>query len=215
MTNIFISILLTSIFASCLNNENQPRADTLVFKNQEKNMDLDMDFLDAYKLTLGKTFLYGNYENFINDIGIPSKVTITKTEFAINSKADLEKVVATAKDPNIVTLHYPWIDMWYGYDNYIIPSTIDFRKTDKGVTYGETTFNKAYTIEQFKKQFPKSANPTFKLPQSLFEIATKEKGANFEHYMLMRKSKDDPSATPMIEFTFDNGKLIFILFANF
>ncbi len=70
-------------------------------------------------------------------------------------------------------------------------------------------------IQQFKKQFPKSANPSFALPQSLFEIATKEKGANFQHVMLMRKSKDDPNATPMIEFTFDNGRLIFILFANF
>jgi hypothetical protein len=178
-------------------------------------MDLDMDFLDAYKLIIGKTFLYGNYENFIANIGIPSKVTITKTDFTINSKADLDKVIATAKNPNIVTLHYPGINMWFAYDNSIIPSTIDFRKTDKSVSYGETTFDKAYTLEQFKKQFPKSANPSFTLPQSLFEITTNEKGANFQHYMLMRKSKDDPNATPMIEFTFDNGNLIFILFANF
>jgi hypothetical protein len=206
---------LTSIFSSCANHDNQPHPDTSIYKNEEKTMDLDMDFLDAYKLTIDKTYLYGNYEKFIKDIGIPSKVTITKTEFPINSKADLDKVVATAKDPNIVTLHYPGIDMWYGYDNYIIPSTIDFRKTDKSLTYGETMFDKNYTVEQFKKQFPKSANPSFKLPQSLFEIETKEKGANFEHYMLMRKSKDDPNATPMIEFTFDNGNLIFILFANF
>jgi hypothetical protein len=178
-------------------------------------MDLDMDFLDAYKLTIGETYLYDNYENFIKDIGLPSKVTVTKTEFAINSKVDLDKVVANAKDPNIVTLHYPGIDMWFSYDNYIIPSTIDFRKTEKSVTYGETMFDRNYTIEQFKKQFPKSTNSSFKLPQSLFEIATKEKGANFQHYRLMRKSKDDPNATPMIEFTFDNGNLIFILFANF
>jgi hypothetical protein len=33
--------------------------------------------------------------------------------------------------------------------------------------------------------------------------------------MLIRKSKDDPNATPMVEFTFENDKLIFILFANF
>ena len=178
-------------------------------------MDIEMDFLDAYKLTIGKTFLYGNYENFITDMGVPSKVTITKTDFNINSKADLDKVVATAKDPNIVTLHYQGIDMWFTYDNSIVPSTIDFRKTDKSVTYGQTTFDKTYSIEKFKKEFTKSANPSFKMPQSLFEITTKEKGENFEHYMLMRKSKDDPNATPMIEFTFDNGKLIFILFANF
>ena len=215
MTNYFFSILLTTIFSSCVNNDNRPLVDVSNNNNQEKPMDLDMDFLNAYKLTIGKTFLYGNYENFIIDIGLPSKVTITKTDFAINSKADLDKVVATAKDPNIVTLHYIGIDMWFTYDNNIVPSTIDFRKTDKSITYDETTFDNTYTLEQFKKQFPKSAKPSFALPQSLFEITTNEKGANFEHYMLVRKSKDDPNATPLIEFTFDNGKLIFILFANF
>lgn len=174
-----------------------------------------MDFIYAYKLTIGKTSLYGDYDKFINDMGIPSKVTIVKADFEIKSKADLDKVIARAKDPDIVTFHYPGIDMWFGYDNYIIPSTIDFRKTDKSVTYGQTTFDTTYSIEQFKKQFPNSANPSFILPQSLFEIMTKEKGANFKHYMLMRKSKDDPNATPMVEFTFDNDKLIFILFANF
>jgi hypothetical protein len=215
MTNFFLSILWTTIFSSCTNHGNQTHGDTLSYNPQEKNMDLDMDLIDAYKLTIGKTFLYGNYDSFINDMGIPSKVTITKTEFETKSKAELDKVIATAKEPNIVTLHYPGIEMWFGYDNYIIPSTIDFRITDKSITYGQITFDTTYSIEQFKKQFPKSANPSFKLPQSLFEIMTKEKGGNFEHYMLMRKSKDDPNATPLIEFTFDNGKLIFILFANF
>lgn len=114
-----------------------------------------------------------------------------------------------------MTLHYPGIDMWFTYDNSIVPSTIDFCKTDKSVTYGQTKFDATYSIEQFKNEFPKSANPFFKLSQSLFEMTTKEKGANYEHYMLISKSKDDPNATPMIEFTFDNGKLIFILFANF
>ncbi len=215
MTNFFLSILLTTTFSACANHDNQPQVDTSTYTTQEKNMDLDMDFLDAYKLAIGKTFLYGNYENFITNMGIPSKVTITKTDFVITTKAELDKVVATAKDPNIVTLHYPGIDMWFTYDNSIVPSTIDFRKTDKSVTYGQTTFDTTYSIEQFKKEFPKSANTSFKLPQSLFEIMTKEKGANFENYLLMRKSKDDPNATPMIEFTFENGKLVFILFANF
>jgi len=216
MTSIFFSIIiLTGIFSSCIDNVRHNSTDTLSYNHQEKTMDLDMDFLDAYKLTIGKTFLYGNYENFISDMGIPRKVTITKTNFAINSKTDLDKVVATAKDPNIVTLHYPGIDMWFTYDNSIVPSTIDFRKTNKSVTYGQTTFDTTYSTEQFKKEFPKSANPSFTLPQSLFEIETNEKGANFKHYMLIRKSKDDPNVTPMIEFTFDNGKLIFIFFANF
>ena len=214
MTNILFSFLLTSIFSSCVNNDTHNTADTFSNKYQEKTMDLGMDFLDAYKLTIGKTFLYGNYENFITDMGIPGKVTITKTDFDIHSKAGLDKVVATAKDPSIVILHYPGIDMWFTYNNSIIPFTIDFRKTDKSVTYGQTTFDTTYSIEQFKKEFPKSANPSFILPQSLFEITTDEKGSNFKQYMLIRKTKDDPNATPLIEFTFDNGRLIFIYFAN-
>ncbi len=206
---------MTTIFSACANHDNQTHVDTLSYAPQEKNMVLDMDIIDAYKLKINTTFLYGNYDSFINDMGIPNKVTITKTDFEIKSKADLEKVIATAKDPNIVILHYPGIDMWFGYDNYIIPSTIDFRKTEKSITYGETKFDTNYSLEQFKKQFPKSANQSFHFPQSLFEISTKEKGANYEHFMLIRKSKDDPNTTPMIEFTFDKGKLIFILFSNF
>jgi hypothetical protein len=214
MINIFWSIFLTTIFPASANKDNKTLVDILSYNHQEKNMDLGMDFLDVYKLTIGKTLLYGNYENFITDMGIPAKVTITKTDFDIHSKAELDKVVATAKDPNIVTLHYPGIDMMFTYENSIVPFTIDFRKTGKSILYGETTFDNTYTFEQFKKQFRKSANPSFILPQSLFEIATEETGVNFKHYMLVRKSKDDPNATPLIEFAFDNGKLIFVYFAN-
>jgi hypothetical protein len=92
---------------------------------------------------------------------------------------------------------------------------LNFRKTDKSITYGTTSFARTYTIDQFKKQFPNSAKTSFALPQSLFETMTHEKGSNFEHFLLMRKSKDDPNATPMIEFTFDKGKLIYIFFVNF
>lgn len=215
MTNIFFSILLAAIFSSYANQDKYPNIDISSNNDQTKNMDFDMDTLDVYKLKIGKTFLYSNYESFISNMGIPNKMTITKTNYDISSKADLDKVISTAKDPDIVTLHYPGIDMWYDYDNYIIPSTIDFRKTDKSVTYGLTIFDRTYSIEQFKKEFPKSANLSFTLPQSLFEIETQEKSTNYKHYMVVRKSKDDPNAMPMIEFTFNNGKLIFILFANF
>ena len=215
MVNIFFLILFSSIFISCVNNDNRNHIDATSNNNQEINMDLEMDFLDAYKLTIGKTFLYGKYEDFIADFGLPTKLTIVKKEYTILKKEELDKLIMTAKNLSGVTLHYPGIDMSYSYDNSIIPFIIDFRKTEKSVTYGQSTFDTTYTIEQFKKQFPKSANPLLKLPQSLFEITTKEKGDNFKSYMLIRKSKDDPNSTPMIEFSFDNCKLIFILFANF
>jgi hypothetical protein len=107
--------------------------------------------------------------------------------------------------------------MWYGYENSIIPSTVDFRKTSKRLTYETTTFDTTYTTDQFKKQFPKSAASTAAavLPTSFFEMETKEKGTDMEHFILRRKSKDNPNATPIVEFTFNKGKLIFIFFANF
>jgi hypothetical protein len=105
--------------------------------------------------------------------------------------------------------------MWYGYDNIIIPYTIDFRLTEKSVSYGDVKFDRSYSVEQFKGQFPKSSIASLQMPQSFFGMMTGQKGTNFQHFIVSRKSKDNPDAAPLIEFTFENGKLIFILFANF
>jgi hypothetical protein len=66
---------------------------------------MDIDIIDAYKLTIGKTFLFGKYDAFITDIGIPTKVSIAKTEYPVSSKSDLDNIIAKAKNPDIVTLH--------------------------------------------------------------------------------------------------------------
>lgn len=215
MTKLFLSIILTSIFSTCVNKKNKTSIDTSSHDNQQKSMDLNMDFLDAYKLKIGKTYLYGKYEDFIADFGLPNKLTIIKKDFMISTKQELDTLVKNAKDISSVTLHYPGIDMSYADDNGLIPFHIDFRKFTKGITYGQIIFDTTYTVEQFRKAFPRSSNPEFSLPQSLFEITTKEEGDGFKHFMLYRKSKDDLNATPMIEFTFRNDQLIFILFANF
>ena len=214
MANILCTLLLTSILSSCSDSKNN-RTDNQNFNVSKETMSLDYDILDAYKLKFGNTFLFGNYQSFISEIGLPSKVTVFETNYEINSQTDLEKAVATGKNSDIVTLHYPGIEMWYTFNNSIIPATIDFCKTKNKLKYGETTFDNDYTLEQFKKQFPNSANPSFQLPQSFFEMATKGKGSDLKHYILIRKTKDDPDADPMIEFTFEKGKLIFIFFANF
>src|SRR5690242_2433071 len=121
MTNSILSILLTILVFSCTNQDTQPQVDTLTLTQQDRNMGFNLDFLDAYKLIIGKTFLYGNYDSFIANMGIPNKVTVTKTEYTIRSKADLDNAISIAKQPQLVTLHYPGIDMWYAYDNDIIP----------------------------------------------------------------------------------------------
>jgi hypothetical protein len=203
------AILLALIFISCTNPNNQPQA--------EPDAAFETDFIDVYKLTIGNTWLYGKYDSFIADMGMPGMVTINNNESVIQTKADLDKIISTAKAPQIVTLHYPGINMWYGYENSIIPATFDFRKTSRRLTYETTTFDNNYTVDQFKKQFPRSAasTATALLPESFFEMETKEKGTDMEHFILKRKSKDDPNTTPIVEFTFNKGKLIFIFFANF
>ena len=214
MVNIICTLLLTSILSSCSDSDNNI-AYKQNFNVSKETMSLNYDILDAYKLKFGNTLLFGNYQNYISEIGLPSKVTVYKTDYEIKSQTDLDKAVATGKNSDIITLHYPGIEMWYTFNNTIIPATIDFRKTENKINYGETTFDKNYTLEQFKKQFPNSANPSFQLPQSFFEMATQSKGSDLKHYILIRKTKDDPNAEPMIEFTFEKGKLIFIFFANF
>ena len=216
MTKLFfISIVLTSFLSSCNNKRNTNSIETSSLDNQQKNMDLDMDFLDAYKLKIGNIHLYGKYEDFIGEFGLPNKLTIIKKDFTINTKLQLDTLVKSADDISGVTLHYPGLDMSYADDYGLIPFHVDFRKFTKSITYGQIIFDTTYTLEQFRKTFPISSNPEFSLPQSLFEITTKEQGDKFKHFMLYRKSKDDSSATPMIEFTFRNKQLIYILFANF
>jgi hypothetical protein len=214
MINLFLSILLTTISLSTrTNNANNAVVEQSAQALQQE--DPDFDFIDAYKFAIGRTVLFGNYDSFISNMCLPITVVMCKTILEIKSKPDLDKVIESANNPDIVTLRSPGMEMWFAYDNYIIPFWIDFRKTYKTVTYGSTKFDRSNSVEQFKKQFPKSSNPSSGVAQSLFEIVTKEKGSNLEHYRLLRRTKDDPDETPMVEFTFENGKLIFIFFANF
>ena len=46
-------------------------------------------------------------------------------------------------------------------------------------------------------------------------VLSGKSGENYKSFSVLRKSKDNPDAEPIVEFTFDNGKLIFIMFANF
>ena len=214
MTNIVFFTLVT-VFLACQSNTDSKRIDGNDVIEPNKKVKMDFDFLDAYKLKLGNTILYGRYDSLLFNLGLPNKVTVVKTEYSFESKTDLDKAISTATNPDIVTLHYPGIDIWYTYDNSVVPFTIDFRKLNGSISYGETIFDKNYKFEQFKKQFPNSANPSFKMPQSIFEITTKESGSDFKSFILKRKTKTDPNAEPLIEFTFDNNSLMFIVFANF
>lgn len=215
MSKIIISIILATLCA-CVD----PEFDTLNVESTNDNLNdgemfEEFDFINAYQLKIENTFLFGQYDEFINEIGLPSTVKMKNTEYKIESRADLDQIMEIPRSGAIVTLNYPGLDMWYAYDNSIIPYTIDLRKTEKKISYKDVILDENYSAETFIRQFPKSANVKMKMPISLFELNTSESGQNFEQYMLLRRTKDDPNATPMVELTFENGHLIFIFFANF
>lgn len=207
---LYLFILSTLI--TCTSSEKNPSSKKI--ENLNKNA-MNYDIIDAYQLKINQVNLFGNYDEFIAEMGIPISVSIAKTEYRVHSKEEMDKIIAQAKNPQIVTLHYKGIDMWYTYDNSIIPFSIDFANTDKTVTYAEVNFNRQYSVEQFKKQFPTSGNPSFQLPQSFFGMQTGKSGSNYSHFIVTRKSKENPKANPLLEFTFEDGKLLFIFFVNF
>jgi hypothetical protein len=209
-TNIAYNIIL--LFSICFS---QPPVTLGEFIKRKNQMNQELDVIDAYKLKVGSAFLFGKLDAFLSEMGLPAKVSIAKKEVEIKSKIDLDKIVSDTKPPQIVVLQYTAIEMWYAYDGEIIPFSIDFRKFKNKVTYEETTFDSNYPLKKFVSQYPNSANSSFKLPSSFFEMATKETGKDLKHYLLTRKSKDDAGAAPMVEFTFQNEKLIYIFFANF
>jgi hypothetical protein len=213
MTNVLIITLACFLLAYPLShNLKGPGINEI---NQLKENNMDFDLLDAYKLKLRNAFLFGRYDSLLANLGLPNRLTVIKTDYSIKSKTDLDKAISTATDPDPVTLHYPGIDIWYTYDNSVVPFTVDFRKLKQAISYGEIKFDNNYKFGEFKKQFPNSANPSFSMPQSFFEITTKEKAPSFKSFILKRKTKSDPNAEPLVEFTFDGDRLIFIIFANF
>ena len=53
MTSILLSLFFTAFIQITPDCNNQVKFDSLVY-NHQKNRDLEMDFLDAYKLAIGK-----------------------------------------------------------------------------------------------------------------------------------------------------------------
>jgi hypothetical protein len=173
-----------------------------------------MDLMDAYTVTYGNTRLFEQFEKFYSSHGLPSKLTVGKTDYEIKNKEDITKAIKTAKPNAVVALKYPGVEMWYA-DGDLIPFTVDIRKVSDQIKYGQlASFDKNFTVEQFKKLFPKSASKPVDGQMSFFRMVTQETGDNLTHFIVERGSKDDKSVRMPVEFTFQNGKLIFICFFN-
>lgn len=211
MNRIFYLLILSiTIFTSCKS------------RNTSNHISIDpymgVDLIDAYELAFDRTLLFNEFDRFIDEVGLPNTVSIFRDTTIICNREELDSIIASiiAKGgTDIVTFQYRGFEMGFIPDNRIMPEKIDFRITDKSVQYNGTTFDQTYTIDMFKKQFAQSASFPLDSNLSLFLLTTNEDSSNLEHYMLLRKSKDDPYAEPTLELTFKDGRLIYIFFANF
>ena len=179
---------------------------------------MGIEKIDAYKMKFDESFLFGDFDVFINSVGLPMTASVLGDTLAINTKEDIDKIIVLCeeKHADAAYLQYLGFEMEYMYNNYIMPVSIDFRQTEKNIYFNNVTFNGDFSLEQYTLLFPKSViNRTDHTVGSLFQIKTNEGGEDYDHFSIFRKSKDGPFADPIIEFTFKDGKLIYIFFANF
>ena len=180
-----------------------------------------LDLIDAYQFTVEGVSLFGDADIFIEKMGLPYKAAVFKKakpfkEFTINTKNDIYSIW-NDYDENV---HYFFqgIDMYLLKDNFFIPMAIDFSEMKYDILYQSIIFNDKYTLSQFNEHFPKSyafekIDPLRNAP-SFFWMRTDKKGEEYKHFSLERFSKENNSAYPKIEFTFENGNLIYIIFMN-
>ncbi|GHU38082.1 hypothetical protein FACS1894172_21630 [Spirochaetia bacterium] len=178
-----------------------------------------IDKINVYKMTLENTPLFGNIDKIIAVMGLPEKVMIEQKEYEIKTIDDLNNLVLQSKKEKFeINAIFNGTEMFIRHDKRTMPIFFDFRKINESIVYGNTIFNTAYTMEQFAEQFPQSfsfgKDGLIEGIESLFKIKTKETGSQYRHFMLYRRSKDNIFATPMVEFTFENERLICIFFAN-
>lgn len=181
--------------------------------NSKENSTSELNLINAYNLKIENVPMFGNLNSQIDLFGLPDKVLQQNKELKYKTKKD---ILTQVKDnQNFTILNFKGIEFWCFDDFDCVPTKIDFRRFDKKISNGKLFYNKDYTLNSFKKEFPKSFKNSPKMPISFFEMATKEKTDDFKHYFVERYTKDDANVKLLIEFTFKNDKLIYIFFSNF
>lgn len=171
--------------------------------------------INAYSIIFGKSKIFEKPGVFLAANGLPYKVQVGKTDYTVKSKEDLFAAIQSSISPlAIITLYYPGYETWYD-DRGLLPYTVDVRKITDKLTYNDNIeLNKDFTLEQYGQMFPLSYKKPLPAGGSLFEMITGEKGEGYKSFMVNRISKDGAKAHPTIEFTFYNGKLVYIVFWN-
>ncbi|WP_272148539.1 hypothetical protein [Tenacibaculum aiptasiae] len=185
---------------------------TLCYSQNEKT-DIKLDLIDVYNLKIGKTLLFGNINDQIVELGMPKQLVQQNKSKEFNSNEDIESIIKSSS--NFTVANFSGLEFWCFNDMESIPTKIDFRKLNKNITNNDLTYNKEYSISNFKNQHPKSFLNTPKMPQSFFQMATQEKIKGLKHFILLRKTKSNKNVRLLVEYTFKDDKLIYIFFANF
>jgi len=176
--------------------------------------------INVYKMTVNATPLFSKMDTFIKAMGLPEKIVVglDKTYTVENTEDIIAILEENKNDDYIVLLHYNGLEMDLWYNKTIIPMTVDFRGSNVQIFYKKLVFDNSYTLTQFREQFPKSYSLSegglFDHVDSMFKTMTEQTGEKYKHYILERRSKTNIFATAMLEFTFEDEKLIYIIFAN-
>ena len=177
-----------------------------------------IDSMNVYRLRLNGTPVYTRLRKFIKAHGLPPAAAIRREPVPIDSPEDLRSLVERAHSTgDELDLCYEGVTMNYFHGERLVITSIDFRKTDWGLDYKGWRFDRNFTYSDFCELFPLSSAMDISGigVQSLFEINTGEWVPSSESYMVERWSKTNLFAHPTVEFTFLEGKLIYIFFANF
>jgi hypothetical protein len=173
----------------------------------------ELDSIDAYNIKIENVTLFGNLDSQLSLFGLPEKLSQQNKEIEFKTKEHLKNQIK--KSNNFSVLNFKGIEFWCFDDLVPIPTKIDLRKLNKKLTYGNILYNKEYSLSDFEKDYPNSFKNSPKMATSFFQMVTKETSKNLKHYFVERSNKSDPNVKPLVEFTFENDRLIFIFFANF
>lgn len=178
---------------------------------------MGIDSMNVYKLYLGKSKVFTKMRKFISEQGLPTEAIIHTDIISISSMDDIYDAINKSHELGLeLNLLYEGYTMNYFSDGRLVIFSIDLRISNQGLKYKNIIFDNDFTFSDFETMFPHSANiPLRNIGQSLFEINTKEWLPQSESFMVTRWSKDNIFATPTVEFTFLDNKLIYIFFANF
>ena len=175
--------------------------------------------MNVYRLRMDGVPVFTRRRGFMKKYGLPPEMKIGLERFPVQSPEEFEALLDRAsREWSEVYLCYEGFDMNDFRDGRLVISSIDFRKTALGLDYGNWRFDRDFTSGDFEALFPVSAGMDVHRStgiQSCFEITTGESAFDKETYMVQRWSKDNLLAHPTVEFTFEDGRLIYMFFANF